>query len=113
MKKTGYLKLCSALSVTIILSACYDTSASEPRAEIPANVNHVPSVYLVSINEQYTEQEIKTLLAKYGVSGIKQINKQLYQVMLTKDPGLQRLQELASETPMIRHIQPNNIYRKN
>jgi len=99
--------------MTILLTACYDMGVSQPRAETPARDNHVASVYLVSVKGQYTEHELATLLAQYGVSGIKRIDKQLYQVTLTKDPGQLRLQKLADESAMIRYIQSNNIYRKN
>ena len=101
------------MCLTILLSACYDMSVSEPKAESPASDNRVASVYLVTVSGQYTEQEIAALFAQYGVSAIKRIDAQLYQVTLTRDPGLQHLQELATESAIIRHIQPNYIYRKN
>jgi len=113
MKKSGYLKLWTALWLTVFLSACYDMGTSESKAESLEKGEHVPSVYLVSVNGQYSEKEIETFFAQYGVRGIKRIASQLYQVTLTQDPGLQHLRERATESDVIRHIQRNNIYRKN
>jgi len=112
IKQTGS-RLFTVLSLTILLSACYNKSASEPLPESPASENHVPSMYLVTLSKQLAEQAIETLFAQYGVRELKRVDTQLYQVTLTNDPGLQRLQELAAESDLIRHIQPNNIYRKN
>lgn len=113
MKNPAGLKLFTVLCLTVLLSACYDMTTSEIKAEPQASDKRVVSVYLVTVSAQHTQQEIETLFAQYGVSELKQIDSQLYRLTLTRDPGLQPLQGLAKQSPIIRHIQPNNIYRKN
>lgn len=113
MIKPGGLKLCAVFYLTMVLSACYGSSVSDPKSEAPFSENRIPFVYLVTVAGQPSMQELETLFARYGVSNVKRIDSQLYQVTLIQDPGLQPLQALVKESSMIKHIQPVYIYRTN
>jgi len=82
-------------------------------ADSSASDNRVPSVYLVTVSGQHSQNDLEALFSRYGLAGITVIGSQQYKVILTQDPGLQRLQKLATESDVIKYIQPNYIYRTN
>lgn len=109
-RQTG-LSIWVLLLQALLLTACYEMQVSEPVAE--TQPDRVASVYLVTLTGQYPENQVAAQFSRYGISRIQAIGPQQYAVTLKQDPGLKALQEMAAASAMIRHIQPNYIYRKN
>ncbi len=99
------------LIVALFLAGCYDRRPEEQAFEQPVSENRVTSVYLVTTTAGYPEQDIAQLFSRFEPTGIKRLDTTLYQITLSRDPGLDRLQALVAGSDKLRHIQPNYIYR--
>jgi hypothetical protein len=56
---------------------------------------------------------IEDAYGSFGIKAIKGVGTGIFQLKLSEDPGPKKMEELRSQDPRIKAIQPNFIYRAN
>lgn len=114
------------LSVAASTAACGHPSA-EPLKPMPAppssnfadagpasswsGQTRVPGEYLVTLVAGTDVNVIAEAYGSLGIKSLKKLGNDLFQINLSNDPGLEKMEALRSQDKRIKAVQPNLIYR--
>ena len=73
--------------------------------------NRVPGEYIVTIDESGDEARIRELFEAYFVIKIEDLRRGRFLIKLEQDPGPEVIKRKGLESPFVKRVQPNYIYR--
>ena len=75
--------------------------------------NRIKGEYLVKLKPSSVVEDINKAFGVYTIEKIVPVSKMLYKIILTNDPGIEKIKEIVSEMGKFEYAEPNLIYRIN
>lgn len=110
-----------AMASAVAVSACGHEPVTPPpaasnrlaaaAATFGSGQTRVAGEYLVTLAPGTDVKAIEDAYGRFGIKAIKGVGNGIFQLTLSEDPGPEKMEELRSQDPRIRAIQPNFIYR--
>jgi hypothetical protein len=111
------LIILALLALTVGASCSGNSEPSMPRiyTEQPGvyGENRVLGEYIVTIDESGDEARIREFFEAYSVKKVKDLGRGRFLIKLEQDPGPEVIKRKGLESPFVKRVQPNYIYRPN
>lgn len=104
-----------ALAGATMISTCCHTPCNPETAPKDAlsQQTRVPGDYLVTLAEGADVKVIADLYGRFGIKSMKDLERNIFLVTLTDDPGPSKMEELRGQNAHVTAVQPNFVYRIN
>lgn len=88
-------------------------SAAAPPATTPAGGDgtRVAGQYLVTVAPGAGDAPVREAFARFGVQRVERVSTDLFLVVVSPDPGPERMDEARRRDGRLRAVQPNYVYR--
>lgn len=109
------IRIISTICILSILlsSSCRSEQSTGIIKNSNAYNNRIKGEYLVKLKPSSVVEDINRSFGVYTIEKVVPVSKLLYKVILTDDPGIEKIKEIVSESGKFEYAEPNLIYRIN